>query len=119
MDSFLQYPPSYYVALKLQRRLIDFVNGTEATANEASSCSDAWLRLEWFKREIRGKPRLKALDASQMLRDAAAKRAARATLATPIEIDATTEVAPDIDKESLSEPTVTAPPTPEPPTSNG
>jgi hypothetical protein len=92
----------------LEQTVIDPVTKVDAIPDLAR----AWLELEWFKREVRGKPRLKNVDPVEMLRISAASRAARATLLSPTEIDVQSVAEHQSDKESLTKPTVTAPPTP-------
>lgn len=92
----MQYCPTYYDAIAMQKRLMGLtLEGAEP--KDAAACARAWLELEWFKREARGKPRLKPIDATALLRDARAKLAPRAT---PLELES--ELVIDEGKESLN-----------------
>lgn len=103
----MKYPESYRNAHKLQQLAYSTAFNEKTEPCELSKLIKAWLDLEWFKREARGLPRLKAADLlANMKRLPSAQRSAASS---PIEI--TSE--PQVDKESLknaSEPTVTAPP---------
>ena len=109
-----QFGQAYQNLCDVQNALIARVLKDETESRDAALCAREIREIESYKRELRGKPRLKAVDATLLLRNA---RAPRDTLAAPVEVDA----APAIDeaKESLNCQTVTAPPTPEPPTANG
>lgn len=104
----MKYPESYRNAHKLQQLAYAEAFKPETESKVIGSLIRAWLDLEWFKREARGLPRLKAADLL-----AGMKRLNRPQPASsPIEL--TTE--PEPTKESLKnafEPTVTAPPTPD------
>jgi hypothetical protein len=105
----------------MQKRLEKLALDEVTKAGEVASCAKAWLDLEWYKREVRGRPRLKAVDAVTMLRDAAARRAlssAASRVPTEIDVETAPETAPTTPKESTNGQTVTAPPPAEPPIAN-
>ena len=104
----------HQVACELQNVLVARCKDDTTDGKAVALLARSWIALEQMKREIRGIPPLAPHKVSELLRDA---RATAAPLAAPVEVDA----APAIDetKESLSCQTVTAPPTPEPPTANG
>lgn len=86
------------------------MNAVTCRAGEAAQLARAWVELEWFKRELRGLPRLKSADLIANMRKV--QPAALASASMPIEM----APEPQPSKESLKhalEPTVTAPPTPD------
>lgn len=104
----MKYTASYHNAHQIQKavhlRLLD-----QATDSQnIGSLTRAWLDLEWFKRELRGLPRLRASELLKPLREA---RRAPLAIAEPLDI---TEA-----KESTSADPVPTPPTPEPPSPTG
>ena len=91
--------------MTMQRIAIADIQDGETTPTQKAALMSAWEKLERLKREMRGIPPLKAIDSPKWPRRARAKLIDAGDAA--IEIEA---------KESLSTPTVTAPPTPDAPT---
>ena len=102
----MRFGADYDKALFCQRKLEQTLE-TQCKAADVARLVLAWQVIVAYKRELRGLPRMKAVDATAMLRNA---RTTRQPRATPLEL----ETAPAIDeaKESLNGQTVTTPPTP-------
>lgn len=103
---------AYQNLCNVQKALVKLI---ESATNEdcagAAHCAREVRELEAYKRELRGKPRLKAIDPALALRNARAPQPRH----TPLELEA------DVieSKESLNPQTVNAPPDPEAPMANG
>jgi hypothetical protein len=97
----------------VQKNLVTLIkSANKESLVGAAYCAREIKEIEIYKRELRGKPRLKAIDAALMLRNAAAR--VRRPAPMELEVMATTSGEP---KHSF-ETTVTAPPTPTPPSAN-
>jgi hypothetical protein len=107
-----RFGESYQMLCDVQQTLVSLLQSADnESLAGAAHCAREVREIEIYKRELRGKPRLKAIDALAALRDARAPRhAALAVDAVP---------AKDEGKESLNCQTVTAPPAPETPDGNG
>ena len=100
-------------AYDIQQKLINHMDSISCKAGEAAQLARAWVELEWFKRELRGLPRLKASDLITGMKRLPIKSHAQPE-PTPTEIIASVEPSKESLKNSFSE-TVTAPPTPDAP----
>lgn len=106
----MRFGVDYDKALQNQR-IIESTLANPCKPLEVSQLVRAWIEIVAYKRELRFIPRMRAADARELLRDA--KPHARRTLDVAASPDT---VEP---KESLNSQTVTAPPTPEPPSDTG
>lgn len=96
---------AYQEACNFQK---DLIKRRETVADKfAGTIARSWLDLEYFKREVRGLPRLKPAEAIAMMKRL---RPAPAARNEPLEITATVQPAPE-QGISFSEP-VPTPPTP-------
>ena len=60
-----RYGSSYQTANSIQKTLVASITEGKTTPRGVVCCANAWLELENFKREIRGIPRLKPVDADK------------------------------------------------------
>jgi hypothetical protein len=88
-----RYGTPYQTCTKLQKSLESNIMAGKNKPRDVICCVKSWLELEYFKREIRGIPRLKPAELRDVL-DTHMKRARRAiTDHQPIEADISTEMA--------------------------
>jgi hypothetical protein len=95
----MSYPAAYVQMLSFQELAAE--RARDASNADTAKLMLAWEKLERLKREMRGIPPLKAIDSPKWPRRARAKLIDAGDAAIEIE-----------SKESISTPTVTAPPTP-------
>lgn len=115
----MKYTASYHNAHQIQKavhlRLLD----QNTDSQNIGSLTRAWLDLEWFKRELRGLPRLRASELLKPLRSAERPRLTDAVVIAEVTEPSPTPVEHDAPKESTFADPVPTPPTPEPPSPIG
>jgi hypothetical protein len=104
------------ITVAIQRTLVKRINDKATEARDVALCAREWAELEFAKREWRGIPRLRAVEAERRLRRVIGHIVAPLELDdAPKPTDESTHSEEDLmKKESLDQPTpVTTPPTPE------